>query len=125
MITTFLLWLLTLDRFVKRAIQVIFDLVSVVFAGLVMAIFSPSLSDVKIRGSCQFLGSFFNADVSRRDHMLVYLVREFDIPTGENISPEIEEHGFFSRLKLPEATTPGTRRWIEECFDSRLVESVW
>ncbi len=80
---------------------------------------------VKMRGLGQFLGSFFNADVSRRDHVLVYLVREFDIPMGENISPEIEERGFFSRLKLPEGTTPGTRRRIQECFDSRPVESVW
>jgi FlaA1/EpsC-like NDP-sugar epimerase/ADP-ribose pyrophosphatase YjhB (NUDIX family) len=80
---------------------------------------------VKMRGSGQFLGSFFNADVSCRDHVLVYLVREFDIPMGENISPEIEERGFFSRLKLPEGTTPGTRRRIQECFDSRPVESVW
>lgn len=80
---------------------------------------------VKMRGSGQFLGSFFNADVSRRDHVLVYIVREFDIPAGENISPEIEERGFFSRLQLPEGTTPGTRRRIQEYFDSRPVESVW
>jgi FlaA1/EpsC-like NDP-sugar epimerase/ADP-ribose pyrophosphatase YjhB (NUDIX family) len=80
---------------------------------------------VKMRGSGQFLGSFFNANVSRRDHVLVYLVREFDIPMGESISPEIEERGFFSRLKLPKGTTPGTRRRIQECFDSRPVESVW
>jgi len=80
---------------------------------------------VKMRGSGQFLGSFFNADVSRRDHVLVYLVREFDIPMGENVSPEIEERGFFSRLRLPEGTTSGTRRRIQECFDSRPMESVW
>ncbi len=80
---------------------------------------------VKMRGSGQFLGSFFNADVSRRDHVLVYLVREFDIPIGENISPEIEERGFFPRLQLPKGTTPGTRRRIQECFDSRPVEPVW
>jgi FlaA1/EpsC-like NDP-sugar epimerase/8-oxo-dGTP pyrophosphatase MutT (NUDIX family) len=80
---------------------------------------------VKMRGSGQFLGSFFNADVSRRDHVLVYLVREFDIPMGENISPEIEERGFFPRLQLPVGTTPGTRRRIQECFDSRPVEPVW
>jgi FlaA1/EpsC-like NDP-sugar epimerase/ADP-ribose pyrophosphatase YjhB (NUDIX family) len=80
---------------------------------------------VKMRGSGHLLGSFFNADVSRRDHVLTYLVREFDILMGENISPEIEERGFFPRLQLPEGTTPGTRRRIQECFDSRPVESVW
>jgi 8-oxo-dGTP pyrophosphatase MutT (NUDIX family) len=80
---------------------------------------------VKMLSSGQFLGSFFNADVSRRDHVLVYLVREFDIPMEENISPEIEKYGFFPRLQLPEDTTPGTRRRIQECFDSRPVESVW
>jgi FlaA1/EpsC-like NDP-sugar epimerase/8-oxo-dGTP pyrophosphatase MutT (NUDIX family) len=80
---------------------------------------------VKMRGSGQFLGSFFNADVSCRDHVLVYLVREFNILMGENISPEIEERGFFPRLQLPEGTTPGTRRRIQECFDSRPVESMW
>jgi ADP-ribose pyrophosphatase YjhB (NUDIX family) len=80
---------------------------------------------VKMLSPGQFLGSFFNADVSRRDHVLVYLVREFDIPMGENISPEIEKRGFFPRLQLPEDTTPGTLRRIQECFDSRPGESVW
>jgi 8-oxo-dGTP pyrophosphatase MutT (NUDIX family) len=80
---------------------------------------------VKMRGSGEFLGSFFNADVSRRDHVLVYLVREFELAAGENISPEIGEYGFFPRLELPEDTTPGTRRRIQECFDARPLEPVW
>jgi 8-oxo-dGTP pyrophosphatase MutT (NUDIX family) len=80
---------------------------------------------VKMRGSGQFLGSFSDANVSRRDHALVYLVRKFDVAVSENISPEIGEHGLSPRLELPEDTTAGTRRRIRECYDSRPLEPVW
>lgn len=80
---------------------------------------------IQMLGVSQFLGSFFNSEVSRRDHVLVYLVRDFvSVPTNED-SPEISERGFFPISDLPEGTTPGTRRRIAECFEGQAVGEVW
>ena len=80
---------------------------------------------IQMLGVSQFLGSFFNSEVSRRDHVLVYLVRDFvSVPTNDD-SPEISERGFFPISELPEGTTPGTRRRIAECFDGQAVGEIW
>lgn len=80
---------------------------------------------IQMLGVSQFLGSFFNSEVSRRDHVLVYLVRDFvSVPTNED-SPEISERGFFPISELPEGATPGTRRRIAECFEGQAVGEIW
>jgi FlaA1/EpsC-like NDP-sugar epimerase len=48
MITTFLFWLLALNRHIKRALQVVFDLLSIALAGLVTVIWIPALSNTRI-----------------------------------------------------------------------------
>lgn len=80
---------------------------------------------IRIRDVAGFLGSYFNAEVSRRDHVLVYLVRDFELVPGAQISHEIGEHGFFPFDQLPRETTAGTRRRIAEIFEGQAVADVW
>jgi FlaA1/EpsC-like NDP-sugar epimerase/8-oxo-dGTP pyrophosphatase MutT (NUDIX family) len=80
---------------------------------------------IRMWGIAEFLGSYFNSEVSRRDHVLVYLVRDFEVMHGVQISHEIGEHGFFPFDQLPKETTAGARRRIAEIFEGQAVADVW
>lgn len=70
-------------------------------------------------------GIFQNAAATRRDHVVVYVVREFDC-TGPVIpSFEIQESGFFPLDRLPEGITAGTRRRLDEILNGAPVSETW
>ena len=70
-------------------------------------------------------GVFFNHGVSGRDHVAVFVVRDFrqDSPPRSNM--EITAHGFFPVEALPEDTTAATRARIAEIVHGKLVVSDW
>jgi ADP-ribose pyrophosphatase YjhB (NUDIX family) len=70
-------------------------------------------------------GMYFNSRVSRRDHVALYIVREFrqDGPPVPN--REIIAHGFFALDALPADTTRATRARIAEVFSGATVSEVW
>jgi 8-oxo-dGTP pyrophosphatase MutT (NUDIX family) len=70
-------------------------------------------------------GVFFNSRVSRRDHVAVYVLREFRKEGGPRNPAEIVDHGFFARGALPEGTTRGTRARIAEVFDRAPLSQHW
>lgn len=67
----------------------------------------------------------FNRRASRRDHVGLYLVEEFDQPAPKLPDREIAEAGFFPLDRLPEGTTPATLRRIAEVFDGAAVSPYW
>jgi 8-oxo-dGTP pyrophosphatase MutT (NUDIX family) len=70
-------------------------------------------------------GMFFNARVSRRDHVAVYVLRDFR-QQGVPLNPrEIIGHGFFARDALPAGTTRGTCARIAEVFDGVPITEQW
>ena len=64
---------------------------------------------VALEGPPLLHGLFFNAKPSRRDHVAVYVVRNFRVLGERAPDWEIEEARFFPRAALPEGTTAGTR----------------
>jgi 8-oxo-dGTP pyrophosphatase MutT (NUDIX family) len=70
-------------------------------------------------------GVFFNARVSRRDHVAVYVLRDFRQEGLPHNPREIIGHGFFARDALPPDTTRGTRARIAEVFDGVPVTEQW
>ena len=62
-------------------------------------------------------GIFFNARVSRRDHVAVFVVRDFTQDGGPRHPREIIDHGFFAPDALPAETTRGTRARLAEVLD--------
>ena len=70
-------------------------------------------------------GVFFNARVSRRDHVAVYVLRDFRQQGVPHNPREIIGHGFFARDALPADTTRGTRARIGEVFDGVPVAERW
>jgi ADP-ribose pyrophosphatase YjhB (NUDIX family) len=70
-------------------------------------------------------GVFFNGTVSRRDHVLVYVVRDFRVVATKQPDREIAEAGFFPIDRLPGGTTRATRRRLDEIIASRAPATAW
>jgi hypothetical protein len=70
-------------------------------------------------------GVFFNAHVSRRDHVAVYIIRQFRQVRIPEPNREIIASGFFDPAALPEGTTEGTRLRISEVLDGRAPTTTW
>jgi 8-oxo-dGTP pyrophosphatase MutT (NUDIX family) len=70
-------------------------------------------------------GLFFNSHVSRRDHVAVYVVREFRQNRLPQPNHEISACGFFAVDALPVDTTEGTRRRIAEVVHGHKPVATW
>lgn len=70
-------------------------------------------------------GLFFNRRISRRDHVAVYILREFRVERVKQPDREIAEAGFFPVDRLPEGTTPATRRRLAEIASGRPPATEW
>ena len=57
--------------------------------------------------------------------MLFYLVTDFRVQATKLPDHEIAELGFFPLDKLPDNTTPATRRRLAEVFDGAEVSAYW
>ena len=80
---------------------------------------------VEIRCAPVLHGLFFNAKPSRRDHVAVYVIRDFAVLGERAPDREIEEARFFVRSALPDGATAGTRARLAEIFDSVPVRDLW
>ena len=80
---------------------------------------------VAIDGPPLLHGLFLNTQLSRRDHVAVYLVRTFRVLGQRAPDWEIEEARFFPRSALPEGATAATRARLAEIFDSAPLSSRW
>ena len=70
-------------------------------------------------------GMFFNDSLSPRDHVAVFVVRNFR-RIGEPVpSFEIIAHGFFDLDELPDGTTAATRARIIEVVGGAPVTERW
>lgn len=69
---------------------------------------------VELTGPPRLHGVFFNRRIAKRDHVLVYVVRDFAVRGDKSPDREIAETGFFPLDALPEATTAPTRRRLAE-----------
>lgn len=70
-------------------------------------------------------GVFFNKRISRRDHVALYIVREFRQDAPPRPNHEIVAHGFFALSALPEDTGRATRARIAEVFEQTAVSELW
>ena len=70
-------------------------------------------------------GVFFNGRVSRRDHVAVFVIRDFRQDGGPRHPREIIDHGFFAPDALPPDTTRGTRARLAEVLDGVAISERW
>ena len=70
-------------------------------------------------------GVFFNRRVSRRDHVLVYVIRRFTVLEVKQPDREIAEAGFFPLDRLPEETSAATRTRLAEILGGQAPSPNW
>jgi 8-oxo-dGTP pyrophosphatase MutT (NUDIX family) len=76
-------------------------------------------------GALTLHGLFFNARVSRRDHVAVFVIRDFTQSGGPRHPREIIDHGFFAPDALPDGTTRGTRARLDEVLNGAALSDRW
>ena len=80
---------------------------------------------LEIAGTPHLHGVFFHRGVSRRDHVLVFVTREFEVLAPKAPDREIAEAGFFPLDRLPEGTTRATRARIAEIVGGLSPAPLW
>ena len=80
---------------------------------------------IEVTGAPVLHGVFFNRRASPRDHVAVYVVREFVQDRMPEPNREIIACGFFSTGDLPPETTRGTRQRIAEVLENRPLTEDW
>jgi ADP-ribose pyrophosphatase YjhB (NUDIX family) len=68
---------------------------------------------------------YFNRRTSRRDHVVLYIVRAFRQTAPPQPNSEIVAHGFFATNELPADTAPATRERIAEVLTGRATAEIW
>jgi len=80
---------------------------------------------IEIAGEAALHGVFLNRHVSRRDHVAVFVIRQFHQDRLPEPNHEIVASGFFAADGLPEGTTKGTRLRIAEVLDGKAPIATW
>jgi ADP-ribose pyrophosphatase YjhB (NUDIX family) len=81
--------------------------------------------NIQIVGTPRLHAVYFNKRVSRRDHVALFIVREFRQDGAPTPNHEIVEHGFFAPDALPADTSRATRARIAEVFGGAAVSELW
>ncbi len=81
--------------------------------------------NIRLTGEATLLAVYNNAPHAPRDHVALFVVRAF-VQEGPRLPDrEIVECGFFPLDDLPEETTSGTRRRLDEIAGLRAVDAYW
>jgi 8-oxo-dGTP pyrophosphatase MutT (NUDIX family) len=80
---------------------------------------------IELSGEPKLHGLFFNSTASRRDHVVVYVVRHFWQDRLPEPNREIAACGFFAADALPPDTSEGTRLRIAEVLENRQPIATW
>ncbi len=80
---------------------------------------------VIVSGEPRLHGVFANFTALPSDHILLFVVREWERPTVPAPNTEILESRFFPRSDLPAGIAAGTSRRIGEIFDGAPVGPHW
>jgi ADP-ribose pyrophosphatase YjhB (NUDIX family) len=80
---------------------------------------------VHVVGEPELRAVYLNRRNSPRDHVALYIVRDFHYDGPRPPDREIAESGFFPLDRLPEGTTPATRARIAEVFDAAPLSPCW
>jgi ADP-ribose pyrophosphatase YjhB (NUDIX family) len=81
--------------------------------------------NIRLGAAPQLFGIYFNKRISRRDHVALFIVRDFRHDGNPRPNHEIVEHGFFPVDALPEDTTRATRARVAEVFGGAAISELW
>ena len=82
-------------------------------------------ANIEITGEAGLFGLYYNSRASIRDHVALYVVKQYRQTAPRDPDHEIAECGFFPLSSLPEATTQSTRRRIAEVLEGKAADGFW
>lgn len=82
-------------------------------------------ANIRLTAEASLHGVFLNRGASNRDHVAVFVVRDY-VQDGPKLADrEIAEARFFPLGALPESTTRGTRARLREVLDEEPLTAEW
>jgi ADP-ribose pyrophosphatase YjhB (NUDIX family) len=81
--------------------------------------------NIEVIGRPDLFNVYFNTRVSRRDHVALYIVRDFHQAAPHTPNSEIIATGFFALNALPADTTPATHARLDEYFRTKPASERW
>ena len=81
--------------------------------------------NIELTGPPELFGFYFNPKDAPRDHVALFVVRDFRQIAAPVPDHEIVAHGFFPPDALPDDTTPATRARIAEVLRDAPVTERW
>lgn len=78
---------------------------------------------VTVIGEPELFGIYYHTYLGVNDYPVIYIVKNFSV--ADCISAEIEKTGWFAYDNLPELTSPGTRRRLQEYFSKAQQSETW
>lgn len=81
--------------------------------------------NIVLKGPPQLFALYKNAHASPRDHVALYICRQFEQTALRLPDREIAECGFFPLDDLPEGTTPSTKRRLQEALHDLEPLPLW
>ena len=83
-------------------------------------------SGIELTGEAELFGLYLSRHISRRDHVAVYVCRDWRQAREPRVpNLEIVDLGFHAPDALPDETTPGTRRRIAEIVEGARRTADW
>ncbi|MCC2113092.1 MAG: NUDIX domain-containing protein [Hyphomicrobiales bacterium] len=80
---------------------------------------------IDLDGAPELFAVYHNGRHSPRDHVLLYLCRNWRTLRQPKPNAEIVDHGFFALDALPDDTAPAVRRRLDEVFSGAEIDPVW
>jgi 8-oxo-dGTP pyrophosphatase MutT (NUDIX family) len=68
-------------------------------------------------------GVYHHRYLGVNDYPIIYVVKTFTL--SQALSPEIEQTGWFDYAALPDTTSPGTKRRLNEYFNHQQPSDTW
>lgn len=82
-------------------------------------------TNLAITGPARLHGVFLNEQLGRRDHVAVFVLRDFEWRPPAGTNREIAACGFFPLAALPQGVSEGTRRRLAEIVDEAEPAARW
>jgi len=81
--------------------------------------------NIQLGAAPQLYSVYFNRRTSRRDHVALFIVRDFRQDGNPKPNHEIAEHAFFPIDALPEDASRATRALVAEVFGGAAISELW
>jgi ADP-ribose pyrophosphatase YjhB (NUDIX family) len=81
--------------------------------------------NIQLGSTPHLYGVYFNKRTSRRDHVALFIVRDFRQDGHPQPSHEIIAHGFFAPDALPEDVSRATRARVAEVLRGAAISELW